>query len=134
MHDVSLFRLYLLRATYLLIAVGLGFMVWPRLLQHSPEWALRHGDTVGLLSGVQLLALVGLRHPVKMIPLLLFELVWKAVWLLTIALPLWRAGPLTPATSESVFACGFGVVVCLVAIPWPHVVTNYVRSAADRWR
>jgi hypothetical protein len=121
MHDVSLFRLYILRATYLLIAVGLGFMVWPRLLHHSPEWALRHGDTVGLLSGVQLLALVGLRHPVKMIPLLLFELVWKA-------------GPLTPATSESVFACGFGVVVCLVAIPWPHVVTNYVRSAADRWR
>ena len=55
------------------------------------DWALKHGDTFGLLAGIQVLAMLGIRYPLKMIPLLLFELVWKAVWLVTIALPLWRA-------------------------------------------
>ena len=31
-HGISTFRLYLLRAVYLLIAVGLGVEVWPALL------------------------------------------------------------------------------------------------------
>ena len=43
MSDVSTFRLYLLRATYLLIAVGLGFVIWPNLLHHHATWALRYG-------------------------------------------------------------------------------------------
>lgn len=29
MHKVSTFRLYLLRAMYLLLIVGLGTMIWP---------------------------------------------------------------------------------------------------------
>ena len=38
MHDVSTFRLYILRATYLLIVVGLGLTIWPLLLD-APETA-----------------------------------------------------------------------------------------------
>ncbi len=133
MTEVSIFRLYLLRAAYLLIAVGLGLMIWPSLLSHSPEWALKNGDVFGLLAGVQLLAVLGLRYPLKLIPLLLFELVWKSVWLLTIALPLWRAGLLDAGTSESVFACTMGVVVSLIAIPWPYFIKHYVLAPADRW-
>lgn len=134
MVEVSTFRLYVLRGTYLLIAVGLAQLVWPKLLSHSTEWALKFGDTVGLLSGVQVLAMLGLRYPLKMLPILFFELTWKSVWLLTIALPLWQAGQIDAATEESIFACGLGVVICLVAIPWPYVVHHYVRAPADRWR
>src|SRR5437867_1945536 len=36
MQEVSTFRLYLLRATYLLIVVGLGVEIWPGIL-HPPE-------------------------------------------------------------------------------------------------
>jgi hypothetical protein len=38
MAEVSTLRLHLLRATYLLLAVGLGFMVWPRRATHSNTW------------------------------------------------------------------------------------------------
>jgi hypothetical protein len=123
-----------MRGTYLLLAVGLGLMVWPRLVSHSDTWALRNGDTFGLLSGIQILAIVGLRYPVKMLPLLLFELVWKSVWLIAIALPLWRAGALDAGTAESVKACAMGVVVCLVGIPWKLVWEKFVTEAGDPWR
>ena len=104
--EVSTFRLYLLRATYLLIAVGLGFMIWPRLIHHSNTWALKNGDTFGLLAGVQVLAVVGIRYPLQMLPLLLFELTWKAIWLIAIAFPLWRANEIDLGTAESIKACG----------------------------
>ncbi len=134
MLEVSTFRLYLLRATYLLLAVGLGVMVWPRLFSHSGSWALKYGDTFGLLSGIQILAVVGLRYPVRMLPLLLFELMWKSVWLTAIALPLWRADAVDAGTAESVKACAMGVIVCLVAIPWKYVWVKFVREPGDRWR
>jgi hypothetical protein len=134
MHDVSRFRLYLLRAYYLLLAVGLGLMIWPRLISHTTAWALKNGDTFGLLSGVQLLAILGLRYPLRMLPLLLFELTWKSIWLLTIAVPLWRANEIDPGTAESIKACGMGVIISLVAIPWDYVAAKFVREAGDRWR
>lgn len=129
-----MFRLYVLRAAYLLIAVGLAFMVWPKLLNHTNEWAVKHGDTVSLLAGVQLLSILGIRYPLQMLPVLMFEFVWKAVWLLTIALPLWRAGQIDSGTAESIEACVFGVVVCLVAIPWPYAYRRYVLAPGERWK
>lgn len=134
MPQVSTYRLYVLRATYLLLVVGLGLMVWPRLVSHSNTWAIRDGDAFGLLSGIQLMAIVGIRYPVKMLPLLLFELVWKVVWLVTIAVPLWLSNAVDAGTAESVRACGFGVIVCVIAIPWRFVWATFVKEPGDRWR
>jgi len=63
--SVSTFRLYLLRAAYLFIAVGLAVMIWPRIINHTTEWALKNGDTAALLAGVQVLAMLGIRYPLK---------------------------------------------------------------------
>ena len=92
MSDFSAFRLYLLRATYLPSAIGLAMMIWPRVIHHTSEWALKIGDTAALLTGVQVLAMLVVRYPIKMIPLLLFEFTWKLIWLIAIGPPLWHAG------------------------------------------
>jgi len=132
--SVSTFRLYLLRAAYLFIAVGLAVMIWPRIINHTTEWALKNGDTAALLAGVQVLAMLGIRYPLKMLPLLLFEFTWKSIWLIAIGLPIWRAGQLDAGTAESINACAIGVIVCVVAIPWPYVASTFARATADRWR
>ena len=56
MSEVSTFRLYLLRATYLLIVVGLGFVIWPGIIHHTNAWALRYGVQASLLAAVSALA------------------------------------------------------------------------------
>jgi hypothetical protein len=134
MSEVSAFRLYILRATYLLLVVGQAFMSWPRIVNHTSAWALRWGDTASLLAGLGALAALGIRYPLKMLPLLLFELTWKSIWMIAIALPLWQASQIDAQTRESIFAVGMGLVIMPIAIPWPYVLAHFVRQPGDRWR
>ena len=84
--EIALWRIYLLRAGYLLIAVGMGMQKIPAFLHHRP-WELMHGVVNSMLLALVLLAVLGLRYPLKMLPLLFWEIAWKAKWLLAVALP-----------------------------------------------
>lgn len=134
MNEVSTFRLYLLRATYVLIVVGLGLTIWPGLIHHAIAGDPKPGATPSLLGAVCVLAAVGIRYPLQMLPLLLFELVWKSIWLIAVAFPLWSAHQLDADTWETVNACLMGWVIFPIVIPWPYVLANYVRMSGDRWK
>jgi hypothetical protein len=133
MPEVSTFRLYLLRATYLLIVVGLGFTIWPGILHPPKDLALMRGVVRSLLGAVSLLAILGIRYPLKILPLLFFELVWKSIWILAFGLPLWSAHQLDPDTRETLNACLMGIVLFPLVIPWRYVLANYVKAPGDRW-
>ncbi len=134
MHSISTPRLYLLRAMYLLLAAGLGLSIWPSIL--FPPEATADSKTVvrALLGAIGLLALLGLRAPLRMLPLLLFELVWKAIWLLAFALPLWRQGSLDANVTQNVYECLAGVALVLVVTPWDYVFRHYVRESGESRR
>lgn len=132
MNQVSLFRLYVLRALYLLVAVGLGLQVWPEFIHHD-TWKLFEGTVNCMLAAFSLLCLFGLRYPLQMLPVLLWELVWKTLWLGFVPLPQWWAGHVDESIKPSIFACSF-VVLFYLGIPWRHVFENYVGKAGERWR
>lgn len=134
MQEVSLVRLYVLRATYLLIAVGLGSIIWPLILNPPAHPSHMQGVARALLGAVSLLALLGIRYPLQMLPLLLFELTWKTIWVVAIGLPLWSAGALDADTQGTLVDCVVGLVLFPLVIPWGYVLTNYVRRRGERWR
>lgn len=131
--EVSVFRLYVLRATYLLLIVGLGSTIWPGILDHANDWPLMQSVVSSLLGAVTVLAVLGLRYPLQMLPLLLFELTWKTIWLAAVAAPLWLADAIDPRTAETVRDCLLGIVIFPLAIPWPYVLAHYVMKPGDRW-
>ena len=130
MAGVSTFRLYLLRAVYLFNFVGLGLMVWPGLINHQGAWDPLHGVAFSFWAALSALAGLGIRYPLKMLPLLLLQLFYKSIWLISVALPLWRAGQ--PSSLTRIFV--IPVVIDLIAIPWPYILSSYVRMRGDRWR
>jgi len=130
---LPLWRLHLLRFGYLVIAVGLAVVKWPVIIHHPPSWPLMEGVVDCMLGAVSLLALLGLRYPVRMLPLLLFESVWKLLWLSIVALPQWISHQMDAATRDVAGAC-LWVVIVLAVIPWPYVVSRYALRRGDRWR
>jgi hypothetical protein len=131
--ELSLFRLYALRAAYLLMAAGLAVYIWPDVIHHTNELAITEGIRLGLLAGLGATAALGLRYPLQMLPILLFEMVWKAIYLIAFALPLWSAHQVTAAAAEDIKAC-LMVVIFVPIIPWRYVFANYVAKHGDRWK
>ena len=128
---VSIARLHVLRATYLLMIVGLGTLMVPVLFDHEP---MARGVIPSLLSAVWVLAFVGLRYPLQMLPLLMFELVWKTIWLVSFGLPQWSSGQLPPSFADDFQSILFGVILMPLVLPWGYVWRQYVRRPATPWR
>jgi hypothetical protein len=132
MNEVPLFRLYILRAMYLFIVVGLGAYLWPGVLSPDRHWELMEGQATCMLAAFSLLCAVGIRYPLQMLPVLLWEVLWKTLWLLLVPLPQWMSGHVDDAIKPAIFAISLVILVYL-AIPWRYVFVHYVRAAGDRW-
>jgi len=131
--EMPLWRLYTLRVCYLILAGGLGLYIWPSVVEHTPEFAAAQRIRFSLLAGLGAAALLGLRYPVKMIPLLLFELIWKIIYLAAFALPLWRTPEITETVQADITAV-LMVVVFVPLIPWGYVWRRYVTERGERWQ
>jgi hypothetical protein len=129
--ELSLLRLNLLRAIYLLIALGEGSQVIPILFNHEPT---SRGVIPAFLSGLCLMCLLGLPYPKAMLPLLMFEMAWKYLWFFAFGLPQYLSGQLPPTFAEDFPAITFGVVIMPFVIPWPYVWRTFVLGPGGRWR
>jgi hypothetical protein len=129
--EVSALRLNLLRGGYALLAVGLGLYVWPTVLHHTAA-GVGHGTLVSLLAGIGATAVLGLRYPLKMLPLLIFEMTWKAIYLLAYALPLYLAHQIDAGTAADIGAC-LMVLIFVPLIPWRHLAASYIMAPGERW-
>ncbi len=130
---VSLPRLYLLRLGYLVVAVGTVVTKWPLLVNHDASWPLFEGVETCMLVALSLLSFLGLRYPLKMLPILLFELGWKIIWVAFVVVPLWTSDQLDPATTRVFYTC-LVVLIVPAVIPWRYVIAQYVTKRGDPWR
>lgn len=94
---------------------------------------LFEGVVVCLLTALSVLALPGVRYPVDLLPVLLFEAAWKLLWLAVVALPAVVGGDVDTAVQGVIVSCAL-VVVILVVIPWRHVWQRYGAAQGDPWR
>ena len=105
----------------------------PRPTLTALPWDLVEGTVECLLVAMSLLALLGLRYPQRMLPILLFEVTWKLLWLGIVAVPLWLNDQLDAATREQAAAI-LWVGIIIAVIPWRHVLARYLRAPGQPWR
>ena len=133
MSDVSTLRLYLLRAMYAFTFVGLVLYRWPAILNPPPGISNASTVVAMFLGAMSLLAALGIRYPLKMLPLLFFELLWKVMWVAAWGIPLWTSQQLAPDSQETLISNIVGIVLVPLAIPWGYVVRRYLLEPGDRW-
>ena len=130
-HEVSLVRLYVMRAGAVLGAVSLGSNNLPDLIWPDP---VGRGMITAILGGLCAMALIGIRYPLKMVPVFLFEFTWKFIWLLRFGLPQWMAGTGLPRLGRDMTDIGLFSLVFALFIPWGYVWRHYVLAPSERWR
>ncbi len=122
-----------MRIGYAVLGIGLAVVRWPDVIAYDLSMPLYEGIVAVLLTAMSLLALLGLRYPVRLLPILLFESLWKLIWLSVVALPAALADDVDKAMSEVLFNCSL-VVIILAVVPWRYVWQRYVVAKGDPWR
>lgn len=134
MKALSTLRINLLRLFYLVLVIGIGLEmhVWSRMLYRVYSMQLDAGTVNCMLFALSVLSILGLRYPLKMLPVLFWEITWKVSWLLSVALPHWLRGEWSQDLGATTFAVGM-IVIFVPLVPWSYVFEQYVRKPGDRW-
>ncbi|AUN29748.1 hypothetical protein [Niveispirillum cyanobacteriorum] len=125
---IAAWRLHLLRAVYLLMALGAGYLNWSQIIDPTQSWKLMEGVVVTMLGAMSALALLGLRHPLRMLPLMFWEIAWKLIWLARVAFPAWQNDTIDEGIAANIVATGM-VVIVIAVVPWDYVWRIYVKGA-----
>lgn len=132
-HDRGLgrLRLTLLRLAYVPLALGLAWFQLPQLASLGPGTQIMDGVVTSMLGALCLLSFIGLFRPIVMLPLLMFEVMWKLIWLALVGIPASMAGPLRGEMAANLFAVAL-IVPIIALIPWDFVFASLLRSPSDR--
>ncbi len=126
--ELSPIRLYSMRFFYLFNGFVIGIGAWPVLMSSRKPWDLIHSIAFSLYAAYSLLMLLGVLVPIRMLPTLLLQLLYKLIWIAVVGLPMWSAGHLSQVSGTMRFFATI-VVLDLVIIPWRYVFENYRKSA-----
>ena len=115
-------------------AIGLAEILAPARVQSMfgmPEQdpvVFGFGGSVFLALG--LVAILGVRAPLKYCPILLVELAYKLIWLCGVVVPLALRGEFPASSIVQVVIFGTFVVGDLIAIPFRYVFSSDIAAAA----
>jgi len=119
-------RLYLMKGIYLLTFFGVGYQAWAEIINPSEPLGTIEGIVYSFWVAYATLMGLGLRYPLKMLPLLLLQLFYKTIWVLGVYFPL-KAVSLLDSNAEGFLkVCLIAIALDLIVIPWQYVFRNYV--------
>ena len=124
-------HIYLLRTLFLLIFLFVGYDSWSALIQHEGTWNPMRAAALSMFAAYSLLSILGVFRPLKMLPIILFVIVYKCIWLLFVAYPLWASGQLAGSPAEGMARVFIWVPVAIVAVPWKYVLETYVLGRRE---
>ena len=130
MENNSSIRWGWLKAVYIYTIVGaggfgLGIIVIPKVMLSIFSWPnqdpIVYGVTGSVYLSFALLSILGLRAPLKFVPVLLLQLSYKVVWFIGVIIPILLAGkfPLYAILHVIIFASF--IIGDLIAIPFSYV-------------
>lgn len=122
-------HILLLRILYGLMFVVLGYTVWGHILSIRGPWEPYEAVAWCVWAGFSLMAGFGLFHPLKMIPVLLLEIVYKSLWLFLVAAPLSMTGELEDSLAEEIATSFVLVVLPILVVPWGYAFRVFVRGS-----
>lgn len=118
-----------LRLFYALMAVFVATEAWRALLSHQGSWDPLHAVAVCVWATYPVLAVFGLLHPLKWLPLMFFTIGYKTLWLAFVAWPLWQAGTLWGTQTGEIAGSFLAVPLLAAVVPWGYAWRTFVARS-----
>ncbi|MGH9933333.1 MAG: hypothetical protein ACREA9_29465 [Pyrinomonadaceae bacterium] len=125
-------NIYLLRLLYFLMFAFVGFDSWKTIITHQGPWDHVRAVAWCVWAAYTTLSVLGLIHPLKMLPIVLFMIFYKTLWLIVVAYPLWRANALAGSPADEMAHVFIGAPFVALIVPWKYVFQNYVMWAKTK--
>ena len=113
-------KLLFMRLLYLLNFVSLAFDNWAIIIKGDGDLSTLEGVAISFWASFALLSLVGIRHPLKLLPILLLQLLYKSLWIIGIYWPAFQKEMVPESTTEFFYICIAGIVLNILIIPWKY--------------
>lgn len=125
-------NIYLLRVLYFLMFAFVGMDSWTEIITHQGPWNASQGMAFCVWAAYSTLSFFGLINPLKMLPIPIFMIFYKTLWLAVVAYPLWQTGTLAGSKLEGMANIFIFAPVMALFVPWGYVFKHYVLSAHDQ--
>lgn len=119
-------KIYVLKLFFLLMFLFVAKDAWTELITHKGEWNAEIAIAWCAIAAYTTLSGLGIFHTLKMLPIMLFMLLYKGLWLGFVAYPLWKAGTLAGSESEGWAQIFVGIFIPIIFVPWRYVFKTYV--------
>ena len=111
---------------------GLAMLFIPQTVKTIFRWPVQEPIAFGVIGSIYmafgLLSILGLRSPIKFVPILLLSLCYKSIWFIAIIIPLIIVGQLPDYALLFVIIHATYIVGNLIAIPFPHIFARQTEQ------
>lgn len=115
-----------LRLFFVLMLVFVTPSAWSALLTHAGPWDPLRAVAITVWATYPALALFGVFHPLRWLPLMFFTIGYKTLWLAFVAYPLWQAGTLWGTPTGDVAGSFLALPLLAAVVPWGYAWRIYV--------
>jgi hypothetical protein len=125
-------HIYILRFLYFLMLAFVATDAWGMILNHEGQIDRFRGMALSVWAAYATLSVFGLLQPLRWLPIVLFMIFYKTLWLIVVALPLWRVNELVGSPAEEMASIFIAAPFLIVIVPWNYVFTKFVLGRDSR--
>lgn len=119
-------NIYLLRMFYFLMAAFVAIDAWKSIITHEGPWDRFRAMSLCVWAAYATLGIFGLIHPLRWLPIIVFMIFYKSLWLIVVAYPLWWTGTLVGSPAEEMAGVFMMVPLVMIAVPWVYFLKTFV--------
>jgi hypothetical protein len=121
-------NIYFLRVLYFLMCVFMATDAWKMIFTFDGELDRFRAVAICVWAAYGTLAVFGLLHPLKWLPIVLFMIFYKTLWLIVVSYPLWLSNKLAGSPVEEMTYVFIAAPFLMLVVPWKYVFDTYVMG------
>ena len=119
-------NIYFLRLLYFLMFVFVGLDAWKTIITHQGSWDPTRAVAWCVWAAYATLSFFGLLNPLRWLPIIIFMIFYKTLWIIVVAYPMWSAGTLAGSPAEGMAQVFIAAPFLSLIIPWKYVFEKYI--------